>query len=97
MSDKNDKRNKYYEHIAVANIKSLYSYRILLLLLAEEYTQAQLSELLKLQKQNTAKYVKELLDLNLIEVTRVEGRNKFFRAITDMKKLSAVIPGQIKI
>lgn len=86
--------SKYIEHVAALEIKSVYSYRIFLMLLVKEYTQAQLTELLGLKKQSTFKYVQELLSLKLIEETRTEGRNKFLGAVTDMKRLSGVIPGQ---
>ncbi len=78
---------EYLQHIALAELSSTYSYKILLLLLTKEYTQSQLCSILNIKKQNILKYVKELEHLNLIEVDRIEGRNKFYKAITDLEKL----------
>ncbi|HBJ2623689.1 winged helix-turn-helix transcriptional regulator (plasmid) [Clostridium botulinum] len=78
---------EYLQHIALAELSSTYSYKILLLLLTKEYTQSQLCSILNIKKQNILKYIKELEHLNLIEVDRIEGRNKFYKAITDLEKL----------
>lgn len=83
---------KYLEHIALEEITSIYCYKILLLLITKEYTQAQLSKILNLKTQNTSKYVKELENINLIEVSKIEGRNKFFKAVTNLEN----IPGEKK-
>lgn len=88
--------NKYVEYIANIDITSVYGYKILLLLNTKSYTQAQLSTMLNLQKQNTSKYVRELAEMGLIEVDRIEGKNKFFRAVTSIEKLKTHIKGQIK-
>lgn len=73
--------SKYLEYIALLEFTSIYCYKIILLLQTKQYTQAQLSKILKLQPQNTSKYVKELEKLNLIKVSKIEGRNKFFEAV----------------
>ncbi|HEY5587391.1 MAG TPA: hypothetical protein VIK86_00385, partial [Candidatus Paceibacterota bacterium] len=70
---------------ALCHLTSIYSLKILILLNTKPYTQAQLSNIFNLQKQNTSKYIKELLSINLIEVDRIEGKNKFFKPITPLK------------
>jgi hypothetical protein len=88
---------KYLEHLSLVDLSSAYCYKILMLLLIREYTQAQVSDLLKIQKQNTSKYFKELEHNHLIHRTRVEGKNIFFKAVTDVKMLKLNLPGQINI
>jgi DNA-binding transcriptional regulator GbsR (MarR family) len=89
--------SKYLEHIAQVDLSSGYCYKILLMLLVKEYTQSQISELLQMQKQNVSKYFKELEQNNLIFLSRAEGKNKFFKAATDIKTLQLLTPGQIRI
>ena len=88
---------EYLQYIAKVELSSVQCYKILLLLLTKEYTQAQLSKELGMKSQNTLKYVKELEAAKLIEVDRIEGRNKFYRAVQDVKKLKELIPGQTKL
>ena len=88
--------DKYLRYIALADISSGFSYKILLLLIEKECTQAQLAILLNIKRQNVPKYMKELGSLGLIEVDRIEGRNKFYRLVTDLNKIKEIIPGQIK-
>jgi DNA-binding transcriptional ArsR family regulator len=88
---------KYLEHVAALDLKSVYSYRILLLLHAKKtYTLVQLAELFDVPRQNMTKPIKELLDNNLIELDRQEGKNKFYRAVNE-SNIEKVIPGQVKI
>lgn len=39
----------------------------------------------------------DLERLGYIEVDRVEGRNKFYKIITDIEKLQTAMKGQIKL
>jgi predicted transcriptional regulator len=54
-----------------------------------------MSSLLGITKQNCYRYVKELLSHKLIEVDRIEGKNKFFKLNTDIKSLTLVAKGQM--
>ncbi|MBQ5560273.1 MAG: helix-turn-helix transcriptional regulator, partial [Lachnospiraceae bacterium] len=54
--------------------------KVLLLLETKAMTQAQVSEILKIKKQNINKYVSDLKKMGLLEVDRIEGRNQFLRA-----------------
>lgn len=64
---------KYFEHIA--NIKELgkYHYKILLLLMVRDYSQADISKLLDIKKQNVNRVFKDLEKLGLIEVKEKIG------------------------
>jgi DNA-binding MarR family transcriptional regulator len=88
---------KYLQYLASIELSSVYCYRIILLLIIKAQTQAQLAAILNVKTQNILKYVKELESLNLIEVDRTEGRNKFLRAVTNLEKLNELIPGQTKL
>ena len=57
-----------------------YHYKILMLLAVHEMTQTQIADFLQTQKQNVNKYVSDLIKLNLLEVARIEGKNKFMKA-----------------
>ena len=57
-----------------------YHYKILMLLAVHEMTQTQIADFLQTQKQNVNKYVSDLIKLNLLEVARIEGKNKFLKA-----------------
>lgn len=92
----NKKFLDYLGFIAKLDITT-YHYKILLLLNIKSYNQAQLAEELNTYKQNMHKYMKELEALQLVEVDRIEGRNKFYKAVTDIDRLSRVIPGQTKL
>lgn len=69
----------YYHLLSTLELSSVKCYRILFLLHIGSYTQVQMSSLLNVSKQNINRYIKELLNLQLIVVDRVEGRNKFFK------------------
>lgn len=79
--------NEYIKYITSLKLSSVQCYRILLTLTVEIHTQAQLCTLLDIRNQHIAKYVKELEAFKLIEVDRIEGRNKFYKAVTDLKKI----------
>ena len=84
-------------NIALLKLSSIQCYRILCLLSTEEYTQAQICSILDIpDRSNLNKYVKELDRLNLLRVTRIEGKNKYLKAV-DLDKIKELIPGQIKI
>lgn len=87
---------KYLDYIARLDLKA-YEYKILLLLLKKPYTPTQMVQELAVMKQNINRYIQSLKKIGLIEVDRIEGRNKFYRAVTDVKKLTEFIPGQMKI
>ncbi len=76
--------NVYFEKLVSIELSSVQCYRILLLLLIKSYTQSQLSIKLNVKSQNILKYVKELEAANLIEIDRIEGRNKFYKAVKDI-------------
>lgn len=86
----------YIEFLALSNLTT-YHYKILLLLNVRPQNQAQLGEALNIKKQNVYKYVKELQEMNLVKVDRIEGRNKFYKAEKDLQKIHEIIPGQTKI
>ena len=70
---------EYLNDLATANLGT-YHYKVLLLLEIKPMTQAQVSEILKVKKQNINKYVSDLKKMGLLEVDRIEGRNQFLRA-----------------
>ncbi|WP_096517106.1 winged helix-turn-helix domain-containing protein [Clostridium perfringens] len=86
---------KYFEHIA--NIKELgkYHYKILLLLMVEDYSQSDISKLLDIKKQNVNRVFKDLEKLALIEIKEKIGSNKYYRLV-DIKALNVNVVGQIK-
>ncbi|TPE21326.1 winged helix-turn-helix domain-containing protein [Clostridium perfringens] len=86
---------KYFEHIA--NIRELgkYHYKILLLLMVGDYSQADISKLLDIKKQNVNRVFKDLEKLGLIEIKEKIGSNKYYRLV-DMKALNVNVVGQIK-
>ncbi|MBN9636896.1 MAG: winged helix-turn-helix transcriptional regulator [Achromobacter sp.] len=84
---------KYLDYIARLDLKA-YEYRILLLLAVKPYTPTQIVNELGVMKQNVNRYIQSLKGLGLIEVDRIEGRNKFYKSVTDIKKLKEFLPGQ---
>ncbi|WP_298127145.1 transcriptional regulator [uncultured Clostridium sp.] len=90
-------RVEYIEYLTNLEISG-QAFRVLLALNIKEYTQSQIREKLNIQdKAQVNKLFKDLIYKGLIEVTKVEGRNKFYRAITDVKSLKVNIPGQQKM
>lgn len=70
-------------------------FKVLLALNIKEHTQSQIQEKLNIQdKAQVNKLFKYLSYRGLIEISKVEGRNKFYRAITNIKRLKVNIPGQ---
>ena len=92
----NKKEIEYLIYIATLDLNA-YDYKVLLLLLERTYNQATLADVLRTKRQSIHKCVKELEAKNLIEVDRMEGRNKFYRIVTDLEKLNRMIPGQLEI
>ncbi len=72
---------EYFSALAMQNSLTTYHYKVLLLLNVQPYTQAQLSNMLDIQRQNINRVVKDLEQMKLIEVDRIEGRNKFLKAV----------------
>lgn len=85
---------EYIEYLTSLDISG-QAFRILLALNTREYTQFQIQEKLSIQdKAQVNKLFKDLSNRGLIEISKVEGRNKFYRAITNIKRLKINIPGQ---
>lgn len=87
---------QYCSYLAQCKLKST-EYRIIFMLLVKSYTSSQLVKELGCMKNNTDKYIKNLKSHGLIEIDRIEGANKFYKPVTDIKKLTAIMPGQMKI
>lgn len=92
----NKKEFDYLQYISMLDLTT-YHYKILLQLIVRTQNQTQLVETLNIQKQNVYKYIKELEALNLVEIDRIEGRNKFYKAVIDLEKIVTLIPGQTKL
>lgn len=86
----------YYAYLAQCKLTAI-EYKIVLMLLIKPYTSAQLERELGCMKSNAVKHMKKLKSLGLIELERTEGHNKFYKPVTDIKKLMAIMPGQLKI
>lgn len=85
---------EYIEYLSGLEISG-QAFRILLALNIKEYTQSQIREKLNIQdKAQVNKLFKDLSYRGLIEITKIEGRNKFYRAITNTKRLKVNIAGQ---
>jgi DNA-binding transcriptional ArsR family regulator len=87
---------EYTKLLSTVNISSL-CFRTLLLLTLQDYTQSAISVLLNCDRQAINKAFITLKKHGLIELKRKEGKNEFYRAITDVKKLHLNIPGQTKL
>lgn len=92
----NKKELDYLIYLATQNLTA-YDYKILLLLLEKPYNQASIAEILNTKRQNIYKCFKGLEAKKLIEVDREEGRNKYYRAVTDLIQLQTMLPGQMKV
>lgn len=87
----------YIGYLLDTDITSALAFKVLLLLTTGTYTQTQIGDRLDLHKQNTSKHIGVLLELGLIEVVKTEGKNKFYKAITNIDRLKNYIPGQTKM
>lgn len=92
----NKKELDYLFYIATLDLNA-YDYKVLLLLMEKPCNQAALADTLRTKRQSIHKCVKELEVKNLIEVDRQEGRNKYYRIVTDLERLKLTVPGQIKL
>lgn len=91
---------EYFDMLAKSNFTT-YHYKIVLLLLATgALTQAQLADELNMKRQNVNRYVKDLLEHGYITIERIEGKNKFLRAVTSVKNINQTktetISGQLE-
>lgn len=87
---------EYLGHIALMDLKAV-EYKTLLLILDKPQTQMMICTKLGICKQNINKAFKTLEQYGLIEIDKVEGRNKFYKSITDLDKLDRVMPGQMEM
>lgn len=93
-------KKRYFEMLAKSDFATTYHYKIVLLLLAAgALTQVQIASELGVERQNVNRYVRDLLAHGYITVDRIEGRNKFLRAVTSTKDIIAkddVVNGQLR-
>lgn len=85
---------KFLDHIACLDLKTS-EYKIIILLLTQDYKQSDIVKILNLKKQNVNISFKILEKLGLIELKRTEGNNKYFELVSP-NKIFTNIPGQIK-
>lgn len=88
--------NKEYLELIARMDLTTYHYKLLLLLNVKAYNQSQLSSIFNISRQNINVRMKKLKHLNLIEIDRIEGKNKFYKAVTNVNKINSTIPGQIE-
>lgn len=87
---------EYLIAISTANFTT-YHYKILMLLAVSSMTQSQIADVLKVKKQNINKYVSELLKYGLLEVDRIEGKNKFIKATNTFPKATIQTSEQMSL
>ena len=74
-------KTEYIDYLTTLDISG-QSFRILLALNIKEHTQTQIQEKLNIQdKAQVNKLFKDLSNRGLIEISKVEGRNKFYKAV----------------
>ena len=81
----------------LAELKGLttYHYKVILYLMSEkESTQVKIAESLGVKRQNINKVFKDLDSMNIIETSRVEGKNIYWKLNTNPK---LQVKGQLKI
>ena len=72
-------KTEYIDYLTTLDISG-QSFRILLALNIKEHTQTQIQEKLNIQdKAQVNKLFKDLSNRGLIEISKVEGRNKFYK------------------
>lgn len=86
-------KSDYIELISSMDL-SRYQYKILLALAIKKQTQSRLSKTLNIHNANLTKPIKGLLALHLIEVDRIEGRNKYYRLQPDIRLVKEIFEGQ---
>ena len=80
----------YIERLAKSDFNSPTHYKILFLLYRKSYTQVQLCKELGINSpQNITRILNQLIKEGFIEVDRIEGRNKFLRAVPN------AVPAQV--
>lgn len=89
-------KDAYIKHLSTVNMSGL-CFRILMLLNIQCYTQSAVAILLNTDRQAINKAFTKMEGNGLIELTSIEGKNKFYSAVTDPKKLKTNIPGQTKL
>ena len=73
---------EYLNDLAMQDGFTTLHYRIMLVLLTgKSYTKAQLATKLEKFPQNLAPPIKDLMDRGYVTVDRIEGRNKFLKAV----------------
>lgn len=87
---------EYIKYLSTLELSGV-AFRTLMLLNLESNTQAQIAIQLDAHRQNINKVFNKLKDLGLIELVKRQGKNEFYRAVTDVKKLNINIPGQLKM
>ena len=83
----------YIELIANSDLTAT-GYKVLLMFISDSLTQAQVAERLGLHRQNVNRIITDLKGKGLIEIDRIEGRNHFFKAVTNVNNISRHIKGQ---
>lgn len=86
---------EYIKYLSTVNLSGL-CFRVLMLLILQSYTQSSIAILLHTDRQAINKTFNKLKEYGLIELVRKEGKNEFYKAVTDTKKLNVIIPGQTK-
>jgi len=90
---------EYVELLAHSELTAT-AYKCLMLLMIGAKTSAQVADTLHIKRQNASRYIAELSDRGLVTVDRVEGRNKFVRAVTDIReinRLTMIVDGQTSL
>lgn len=86
----------YLTYIAEQDLGT-YHYKMVLMLLEHPQTQTMIADKLGIAKQNMNKVAKDLESSGYIVIDRIEGRNKFFRVVTDIGVLQKALKGQMKL
>lgn len=56
--------------------------------------QTEISDLIMVKKQNLTKVVRELEQWGYIDLYKIEGKNKFYRAATNDERIEQILVGQ---
>jgi len=83
----------YLLYVATLDLNA-YEYKILLLLIEKPLNQASLANILNSSRQYIYRCAKDLERKQLIEVDREEGRNKFYKIVTDINKIKDYLSSQ---
>lgn len=96
MKNKINLEFSYLETLVSSDFMTTYHYKIMLMLIMGAYTQMQIASKLDVKVQNVHCCIKELEERNYITVERIEGRNKYYTAVTSAKKLITESDEQVK-